>query len=137
MDPLVFVSLFGTTDSIALPTVLRTAFHQIGNAISQKHALVALLFAVESIAGDPVQKLALVQQCWEERLTSDKAMIRVCDDMYVLQPLADFVAKAIPSIATWQPWLVGRNLIRFCEDAFLSTFRILCVLRHSCCRAWT
>lgn len=46
-------------------------------------------------------------------------MIRVRDDMYVLQPLADFVAKAIPSITTWQPWLVGRNLIRFCDDATL------------------
>ena len=46
-------------------------------------------------------------------------MIRVCDDMYVLQPVADFVAKAIPSAVTWQPWLVNHTLLRFCDDATL------------------
>ena len=30
IDPFVFVPLFGTTDSIALPVALRTAFHQLG-----------------------------------------------------------------------------------------------------------
>lgn len=101
VDPFVFISLFGTTDSIGIPSDLRTAFHQIGNAISQVHGLIAVLFAVESVTGESMQKLAIVQQCWEDRLTSEKALIRTSDDMYVLQPLADFVAKAIPSIVTW------------------------------------
>ena len=74
---------------------------------------------MESVGVEPVQKLKIVQQCWEDRLTSDKAVIRACDDMYELQPLADFVAKAVPSIATWQPWLVGHKLIRFCDDSTL------------------
>ena len=65
------------------------------------------------------QKLALVQQCWEERLTVDKALVRRCEDMYVLQPFADFIAKALPSIVTWQPWLSGRTMIRFCDDVGL------------------
>ena len=119
VDPFAFVSLFGTTDSIALPKELRTAFHQLGNAISQIHALIALLFGLESIGVERAQKLRLAQQCWEERLTSANAIVRQCDDMYVLQPLADFIAKAGPSIATWQPWLAGQKLIRFCDDASL------------------
>ena len=44
--------------------------------------------------------------------------------MYVLQPLADFVAKALPSIATWQPWLVNHALVRFCDDASLVPLNI-------------
>ena len=119
IDPFMFVSLFGATDSIALPQGLRTAFHQLGNAISQIHALIALLFGLESIGVEHTQKLKLAQQCWEERLTSETAIVRSCDDMYVLQPLADFVGKAGPSIATWQPWLAGHKLIRFCDDASL------------------
>ena len=75
IDPFVFVTLFGTTDSTALPVALRTAFHQLGNAISQIHALVAVLIAMEGVSGEPFQKLSLVQQCWEGRLSSDKAMI--------------------------------------------------------------
>lgn len=121
IDPFVFVVLFGTTDSIALPTALRTAFHQLGNAISQIHALVVILFAIEGVT---FQKLSLIQQCWEDRLTTDKAMIRICDDVYVLQPLADFVAKAIPSVVTWQPWPVDHTLIRFCDDATLIPLNI-------------
>ena len=119
IDPFVFVALFGTSDSIALPIDLRTAFHQLGNAISQIHALVAILFALEGVSGDSPPKLALVQQCWDERLTVDKALVRQWNDMYVLQPLAGFVAKALPSIVTWQPWLVGHSLIRFCDDSSL------------------
>ena len=119
IDPFAFVSLFGTTDSIGLPQDIRTAFHQIGNAISQIHALIALLFGLECLGVEHAQKLQTVQQCWEQRLTSDSAFVRACDDMYVLQPIADFVAKAVPSIATWQPWLAGYKLIRFCDDASL------------------
>ena len=119
IDPFVFVSLFGTTDCIALPTDIRRAFHQLGNAISQLHALVAFLFALEGVSDEQIPKLMLVRQCWEDRLTSDNAIVRTCGDMYVLQPIADFAAKAIPSIRTWQPWLVGSTLIRFCDDAAL------------------
>ena len=119
IDPFVFVSLFGTSDCIALPTDVRRAFLQLGNAISQLHALVALLFAVEGVSDEQLPKLTLVRQCWEDRLTSRNAIVRTCGDMYVLQPIADFAAKAIPSIGTWQPWLVGHTLIRFCDDAAL------------------
>ena len=119
LDPFLFVALFGTSDSIGLPVDLRLAFHQVGNAISQLHALVAILFAFEGISGESPSKLALVQQCWDDRLTVDKALIRQCDDMYVLQPLADFIAKALPSIVTWQPWLAGHSMIRFCDDVSL------------------
>ena len=52
------------------------------------------------------------------------AIVRQCDDMYVLQPLADFVAKAGPSIATWQPWLAGHKLIRFGDDASLISLNV-------------
>ena len=110
IDPFTFVTLFGTSDSIGLP---------LGNAISQLHALVANLFAFEGVSGDTYPKLTLVQQCWEDRLTVDKAFIRQWDDMFVLQPFADFVAKALPSIVTWQPWLAGRTLIRFGDDLSL------------------
>ena len=119
IDPFAFVALFGTTDSIGLPVDLRKAFHQLGNAISQLHALIAILFAMEGVSGESYPKLALVQQCWEERLTVDKALVRRCEDMYVLQPFADFIAKALPSIVTWQPWLSGRTMIRFCDDVGL------------------
>ena len=125
IDPFVFVVLFGATDSLALPSVLRKAFHQLGNGISQLHALIAILFALEGVSGESHPKLALVQQCWEDRLTVDKAMVRQCDDMYVLQPLADFISKAIPSIVTWQPWLAGHSMIRFCDDMTLIPQNIL------------
>ena len=29
------------------------------------------------------------------------------------------MAKAIPSVVTWQPWLVNHTLLRFCDDATL------------------
>ena len=119
IDPFTFVALFGTSDSIGLPTDLRKAFHQLGNAISQLHALVAILFAIEGVSGDTHPKLALVQQCWEDRLTVDKAFVRQWGDMFVLQPFADFVSKALPSIVTWQPWLSSRTLIRFGDDLSL------------------
>ena len=120
IDPFVFASLFGTTASLASPTDIRKAFHQLGNAISQIHALVASLFAVEGVSGELTPKLALIPQCWEDRLTVDKALIRV----YVLQPLAEVVAKAIPSIVSWQPWLSGHTLIRFRDDATLIPINI-------------
>lgn len=44
--------------------------------------------------------------------------------MCVFQPIADFVAKAMPSIASWQPWLAGHTLIRFCDDATLIPLNI-------------
>ena len=119
IDPFVFASLFGTTSTLALPGNLRTAFHQLGNAISQLHALVAVLFAMEGVSGEMIPKLALVTQCWEERLTTDNAIVRVVDGMYVLQPIADVVGKAIPSLVTWQPWLAGCTLLRFCDDLTL------------------
>ena len=119
IDPFAFVSLFGTSDCIGLPTDIRRAFHQLGNAISQLHALVALLFALEGVSDEQMSKLTLLRQCWEDRLTSQNAIVRTCGDMYVLQPIADFATKAIPSIGTWQPWLVGHTLIRFCDDAAL------------------
>lgn len=68
--------------------------------------------------------MQLIQQCWEDRLTVDRAMVRVCDDMVVLQPFADFIAKATPSIASWQPWLAGHTLIRFSDDASLIPLNI-------------
>ena len=124
IDPFVFVTLFGTTDSIALPTELRTAFHQLGNAISQIHALFGVLVGIEGVTKEPFQKQALALQCWDDRLTADSAIVRVCDNMYALQPLADFVAKALPSIATWQPWLVDHALVRFCDDVSLVPINI-------------
>ena len=124
IDPFVFVTLFGTTDSVALPTELRSAFHQLGNAISQIHALIGLLVGLEGVTRETFPKNALVLQCWGDRLTAGNAIIRVCDNMYVLQPLADFVAKALPSIATWQPWLVNHALVRFCDDASLVPLNI-------------
>lgn len=39
IDPFVFVSLFGTTDSIALPADLRKAFHQLGKPSRKSTAL--------------------------------------------------------------------------------------------------
>ena len=63
--------------------------------------------------------MQLILQCWEDRLTVDRAMIRACDDMLVLQPFADFIAKAIPSIVTRQPWLVDHTMVRFCADSSL------------------
>ena len=119
IDPFLFASLFGTTNTLALPMNMRSAFHQLGNAISQLHALVAVLFALEGVSGEPIPKLALVAQCWEERLTTGNAIVRFVDDMYVLQPIADVVGKAIPSVITWQPWLAGSTLVRFCDDLTL------------------
>ena len=119
IDPFAYASLFGTTSTLALPGDLRTAFHQLGNAISQLHALVAILFAMEGVSGEVLPKLALVMQCWEERLTTDNAIVRLVDGMYVLQPIADVVGKAIPSLLTWQPWLAGCTLVRFCDDCTL------------------
>lgn len=129
IDPFVFVALFGTTDSIALPVDPKLAFHQLGNAISQIHGLVALLFGLEGIEGGTIDKMQLVMQCWEDRLTVDSAMIRVCDDMLVLQPFADFIAKAIPCIATWQPWLIDHTLVRFSSDASLIPLNVSAEMR--------
>ena len=99
------------------------AFHQLGNAISQIHALIGILVGIEGVTKETFQKNALVLQCWDDRLTADNAIIRVCDNMYVLQPF--FVAKALPSsIATWQPWLVNHALIRVCDDVSLVPLNI-------------
>ena len=119
VDPFTFVALFGTSEWIGLPADLRKAFHQLGNAISQIHALVAILFGFEGVLGDTPPKLALAQQCWNDRLTVDKALIRRCGDMFVLQPFDDFIAKAYPSVITWQPWLAGSTMIRFGDDQSL------------------
>ena len=119
IDPFVFASLFGTTATLSLPSDIRTAFHQLGNAISQIHALAAILFALEGVSGEAISKLAILQQCWDDRLTAENAVVRAVDGMYVLQPIADVVTKILPSIRTWQPWLAGNVLIRFCDDCTL------------------
>ena len=78
-----------------------------------------MLFGLEGVEGGLINKMQLILQCWEDRLTVDRAMIRICDDVLVLQPFADFIAKAIPSIVAWQPWLVNNTLVRFCDDTSL------------------
>lgn len=92
LGPFLFATLFGTTATLVLPSDLRTACHQLGNAISQLHGLVATLFALEGVSGESFPKLALVRQCWDERLTSSNAIVRHCDDTSVLQPIADFAS---------------------------------------------
>ena len=79
IDPFVFASLFGTTATLGLPSDLRKAFHQLGNAISQLHALAAILFALEGVSGEPISKLAVLQQCWDDRLTAENALVRAVD----------------------------------------------------------
>lgn len=103
LDPFPFASLFGTTATLVLPSDLRTAFHQLGNAISQLHGLVATLFALEQVSANSYPKLVLLQQCWDDRLTSSNAIVRHCDDTYVLQPIADLAGKYC-DLATMVGW---------------------------------
>lgn len=87
VDPFVFLSMFGATGTIVLPKDLNLAFHRVGNAILQIHGLVALLFATQGVSGDALPKLALVRQCWSERLTSLSAVVRTQDGWLLLQPI--------------------------------------------------
>lgn len=114
IDPFTFVVLFGTSDSIGLPTDLRKAFHQLGNAITQTHALIPILIAMEGVTGENFQKLSLVQQCWDDRLTIDKALIRTWDDMYVLLTTCRFYCEGNSkccNLATMACWPHNDSLL--------------------------
>ena len=49
--------------------------------------------------------------------------------MFALQPFADFIAKAHPSILTRQPWLAGGTLIRFGDDLSLIPVNVPVLMR--------
>ena len=105
LDPFLFVALFGTSDSIGLPVDLRVAFHQVGNAISQIHALVAILFAFEGISGESPPKLVLVQQCWDDRCWKPEQSSLNCLKHWIWQPTMNrssiccLTVKAFPRIS--------------------------------------
>lgn len=75
LSPLTFVSLFGSTHKVVLPCNVQQAFHVLGNAIAQPHAMLALAIGLVSLSNAPVSVLSLVQESWHDRLTADNAIV--------------------------------------------------------------
>ena len=85
LSPLSFVSLFGSTGKVVLPCDVHQAFHVLGNAIAQPHALLALAIGLVSLSNAPVSILALVQECWHDRLTAENAFVHRSEQWLTVQ----------------------------------------------------
>lgn len=91
LSPLTFVSLFGTTGTIVIPSNVHDAFHGLGNAIAQPHALLAWAVALRAVCqhSDPPEQL--IRAAWQQRLTSLNAVVHRKDDWLKVQKLEAFV----------------------------------------------
>ena len=91
--PLTFVSLFGTTDRIVLPCNINEAFHSLGNAIAQPHALLALSLGLGTLWNFSSSPIQLTQEAWSHRLTTLNAIVSADKDWITLQSLDSFIAS--------------------------------------------
>ena len=75
ISPLTFVSLFGSTDKVVLPCDVPQAFHLLGNAIAQPHAVLGLAIGLLSVSNVQANILDLVQKSWRDRITAENAIV--------------------------------------------------------------
>lgn len=74
-DPARFVSLMGATDDCILSAKIQEAFRGLGNAIAVPHALLPVLIGLLSTLPDKIDVHALLQSCWNDRLTASNAIV--------------------------------------------------------------
>ncbi|CAK9002371.1 RNase H domain-containing protein [Durusdinium trenchii] len=75
INPLMFVSLFGSTDKVVLPSDVSQAFHLLGNAIAQPHAVLGLAIGLISVSQVQANVLDIVQKSWHDRITAEIAVV--------------------------------------------------------------
>ena len=95
MCPTRFVPLFGTTGTITLPSDAPFAFHILGNAISQSQATLCLAVGFAALFGLDVSPTMLVKQAWNDRLTSQNALVQVFEDWLTITRVQD-IAVSMP-----------------------------------------
>ena len=86
VDPIRFISLFGTPSSqiAILPTKINLCFHQLGNAITVPHALLAILVGLTSVSIVTLPITRTVLQCWCDRaLSQHMIVLRNADFLFV------------------------------------------------------
>ncbi|CAK9094328.1 Uncharacterized protein SCF082_LOCUS44343 [Durusdinium trenchii] len=94
--PTRFVPLFGTTDKIVLPSDASFAFHILGNAISQSQATLCLAVGLQSLFAVDFAPAHLVRQAWDQRLTSQTALVQVFDQWLTVMKVEDIAATMLP-----------------------------------------
>ena len=94
--PTRFVPLFGTTDKIVLPSDASFAFHILGNAISQSQATLCLAVGLQSLFAVDFAPAHLVRQAWDQRLTSQTALVQVFDQWLTVMKAEDIAATMLP-----------------------------------------
>ena len=91
LSPLTFAPLLGTTDRIVLPCSVPQAFHFLGNAIAQPHALLALSIGFIAIKQTPVTLSQLIRDSWNDRMTSVNAIAHKQGDWITVQKFDEFL----------------------------------------------
>lgn len=94
--PTRFVPLFGTTDNITLPSDASFAFHILGNAITQSQATLCLAVGLQAIFVVDFAPIQLVRQAWNQRLTSQSALVQVFEQWLTVTKIEDIAATMVP-----------------------------------------
>ena len=94
--PTRFVPLFGTTDKIVLPSDASFAFHILGNAITQSQATLCLAVGFQALLAEDLAPVQLVQKAWEQRLTSQNALVQVFEQWLTTSRVEDIAACMVP-----------------------------------------
>ena len=94
--PTRFVPLFGTTDKIVLPSDASFAFHILGNAITQSQATLCLAVGFQALLAEDLAPVQLVQKAWEQRLTSQNALVQVFEQWLTISRVEDIAACMVP-----------------------------------------
>ena len=130
LDPFLFASLLGACEDIFMPDKIPLAFRAIGNAIAVPHAVLALVIGFQSITKVHGSILKIVQQCWNDRLTTRNAIVLERKNHVVLASIKS-IACSIPAAvfdtfgqAPWQQIT--------CTSRFDS-----CVMHTKVSKCWT
>lgn len=91
IDPMRFIPLFGMPHNQVgiLPVKIDLCFHQLGNAITVPHALLALLVGFNSIGITNLPVINTVLNCWNERAFSDRMIVLRNEDFLFVVPCSD------------------------------------------------
>ena len=91
LDPALWTSLLGATETVVLPAKLTLTFKILGNAISTPQSLLALLLAFQSVFQRPVSIADTIKQCWDERLQASNTIVLAGLDFWTLMPMQEYM----------------------------------------------
>ena len=120
-----WISLLGATEKIVLPSKVPVAFRIVGNAIAVPHALLALLFAFQSIHNMPLAITDTIRQCWKNRLVQPTSVILAGTDFWTLVSMQEYMngIQALPLQMDFQGTLVNLT-ITFRRHSQIAQMRI-------------